>query len=365
MEEHMISNFICSLPWWQMLIFGFVTAFFITYISIPAIVNVSRSMNLYERTSKRGSHKGSVPTLGGVAIFAGVVVAGSVFLPESMMGGYRYVLAALIVLFFTGVKDDLLSIDPKKKLTAQIIVALIVTLLADFRITSFQGFLGFGEIPYVISVVFTVFVYLVIINGFNLIDGIDGLSSGVAILVTAAFGTLFVLNGAYNYAYQPFILTAALIAFFIFNVFSEKNKIFLGDTGSLTVGFLVAVIAINFLECDHKGGASEIIKSVPAMTFGILIVPLFDTLRVFTIRIFEGKSPFHADRKHIHHRLLDLGFSHLTSTLLILLANLIIIGVVFLFQDLRGSLLVIIILLVAGGLSYIPVYLVDRRRGTL
>ncbi|MFC2090265.1 MraY family glycosyltransferase [Bacteroidota bacterium] len=362
MDQLILTDIIQDLDWWILITLCFAGAFFITYISIPSIVSVSKKLDLFEKTKSRGSHSGAIPTLGGIAIFAGIVITGAVFFPHVIMDRYRYVLAALIVLFFTGAKDDLVYINPRNKLLAQIVVAIIVTVLGDFRITSFQGFLGIYDIPYVISIVFSIFVYIVIINGFNLIDGIDGLASGVAILVSVAFGILFILDDQVIHAYEPVVLAGSLLAFFIFNVFSKKNKIFLGDTGSLTVGFIVSVIAISFLECDHMENTSRIVKSVPAMTFGILIVPLFDTLRVFTIRMFEGKSPFSADRKHIHHRLLDMGFSHLKATLIILAANMVIIGTVFLFQNLRGSLLVIILLFLSAGLSYIPVYLVDRKR---
>jgi UDP-GlcNAc:undecaprenyl-phosphate GlcNAc-1-phosphate transferase len=358
--KFVFEEYMHSMPLWLLILFCFLTAFIISYISIPAIVKVSKGLNLYEKTKKRGSHIGSIPTLGGIAIFAGVVISGAIFLPDSIMEQYRYVLAALVILFFTGVKDDLLVLDPKKKFIIQLLVSFIVILLGDIRITSFHGFLGIEDIPYLVSVPFTAFVFIVVTNGFNLIDGIDGLASGIAILVTLAFGTLFIVAGEYEYAFEPIILAGSLIAFFIFNVFSKENKIFLGDTGSLTIGFIISVIAINFLECDRIEVASHPVVSVPALTIGILIVPLFDTLRVFVLRIFGGESPFHADRKHIHHRLLDLGFSHLKSSLIIIGVNLLIVGVAFLLRDLRGSLVVIILSVIAAGLSYVPVYLVDR-----
>lgn len=361
MEVHLGEN-ILELPFWFILIMSISSGFFITYIAIPSIVAISRKLKLYERTKSRGSHKGSIPTLGGVAIFAGIVTSGAIFYPDAIIHEYRYVLAAMVILFFTGVKDDLVYMNPRKKLIVQLFVALIVILLGDIRITTFHGFLGIEEIPYVVSVIFSVFVYIVLINGFNLIDGIDGLASGVAFIATTAFGILFIFAGEDSSVYEPFILSGSLAAFFIFNVFSSKNKIFLGDTGSLTVGFVIATITINFLECGNIKNYGFPFNSVPSLAIGILIVPLFDTLRVFTLRIFGGDSPFHADRKHIHHRLLDLGFTHLKSTLIILCANLLIIAVALLLQDLRGSLLFIILMLIAAGLSYIPVFLIDRRK---
>jgi len=362
MEIH-LSYIIEDLPWWQLTLLGTVCAFIVTYLSIPAIVSVSKRLQLFEKTKSRGSHVGSVPTLGGVAIFAGFLMVGGILMPDSLIGHYRFVVAALVILFFIGVRDDLMGMDHRRKLIGQLLVAFIITVLGDLRISSFHGiFLFIEEVPYLVSVPFTVFVYIVIINGFNLIDGIDGLASGIAIVVSLAFGALFIVSGDYDLAFVPLMLTGSLLAFFRFNVFSKKNKIFFGDTGSMTIGLIIAVITIQFLECDQIGKGSFVINSSPALAFGILIVPLFDTVRVFLIRYLRGKSPFSADRLHIHHRLLDMGFSHLTSSLLIMAANLLIIAVILLLRNIEGLDLVVIIFFMAAFLSYIPIYLVDRRK---
>lgn len=355
-------DFLNNFLWWQLLIISTLVAFLITYSVVPVIVSVSRHLNLYERNKKRSSHNGNTPTFGGVAIFIGFVISAAIFYPESLNHQFRYILVALVALFFTGMKDDLLVIDSRKKFLIQIIVSLIIVLLGDIRITSFYGIANIHEIPYFVSVIFSVFVITLITNAFNLIDGIDGLSSGVAILVTTVFGTLFILSGEHDLAIESFLLTGSLVAFFRYNVFSKKNKLFLGDTGSLIIGFLVAIISINFLESDKIKDLTGILRSVPAITIGILIVPLFDTLRVFVLRLFGGDPPFQADRKHIHHRLLAMGFTHLQATLIILGANFLIIGVVILLKDLRGLLITGIVLFIATGLSYIPVNMVDRRR---
>lgn len=359
--EFNFEVFIYQLPLWGFIVLSSFTAFLVTYVSIPAIADASKHLNVFEPKSSRGSHHGDVPTLGGVAIFIGIVISGTLFLPINIIEDYRYLFAALLILFVFGVRDDLLVLKPKNKFYIELLVALIATILGDIRITSFQGFLGVEEIPYLASVPFSVFVYIVIINGFNLIDGIDGLASGIAILVSLAFGALFLLNDDKSYAYAPFMLAGSLAAFFRFNVFSKKNKIFLGDTGSLTIGFLIATITITLLEQSSSGGVVHQLISVPALTIAILIVPLFDTLRVFILRILSGESPFQADRKHIHHRLLSMGYSHQKSTLLIMCSNLLIIGISLLFGALIGALNLLIVFIVAAGLSYIPIHIVDRR----
>ncbi len=350
------------IPGWIVIMLGTFSSFLITYISIPTIITVSHKLHLYERTNGRQSHKGEVPTLGGVAIFAGLVVAGAIFSDISLIHEFQYVLGALVILFFIGIKDDLLIMDPRKELLAQIVAAGIVVVLGDVRITDFHGFANIHEIPYIISLVFSIFVYIVIINGFNLIDGIDGLSSGVAIVTSLAFGIWFIIRGDTNFALVPFGLVGSLIAFFRFNVFGKRNRIFLGDTGSLSIGFILAVIAIQFLEYKDPITNEHTMLSAPAVAFGILIVPLFDTIRVFTIRIFVGDPPFKGDKKHIHHRLLDLGCRHFKASLIIITINLFIIGLVFLLRDIGNLKLLIIVMFLASFFSYIPIYLINKRK---
>ena len=309
----------------------------------------------------RTSHIGKVPSLGGVAIFAALVITGSLLASQTSVYRFQYILGALAILFFTGVKDDLLILDPRKKLIAQLIAIGIVVVLGNLRITNFHGFANINELPYLVSVLFTMFLFVVVINGFNLIDGIDGLAAGVAVVVSLTFGIWFAANGRYNYAILPFGLTASLLAFLRYNVFSRRRKIFLGDTGALCIGLIVAVVTVKFLEFEHAS-VSHNIASAPAVAFGVLIVPLFDTLRVFVLRIFGGDSPFTADRKHIHHCLLDLNMSHQAATSMIIGVNILMIGLVFLLQGLGNLLLLVIIFAVASLFSYIPVYLLSKRR---
>jgi len=278
-----------------------------------------------------------------------------------MFSQLKFILAALVILFFTGVKDDILIIDPRKKLLAQIVSAALVVIFADIRISSFHGIALIEELPYIMSVIFSIFVFIVIINGLNLIDGIDGLASGIAIVISITFGTFFLIYGYYSWSIISLALTGALIAFFRFNVFGKVNKIFLGDAGSLSIGLIIAVMAIQFLETGVISTSSFSLVSSPAIAFGILIVPLFDTLRVFTIRVFGGDSPFKADRKHIHHRLLDLGCSHAKASSIIISVNLLFIALVFLLRDIGNIKLMAIILVLATALSYIPVYLISRK----
>jgi len=356
------GNFQIEFPIWLVLSGGFAAAFFITYIVIPSIVKVSNLKGLFDKPNHRTSHTGNIPTLGGVAVFIGWILTFTIFSGSGIDHELKYIVGALLILFFIGIKDDVLLIDPRKKLISQILASGIVAVLGDIRITCFHNFLGVCEVPYFVSILVTIFVVVVIINGFNLIDGIDGLASGVGIIASVFFGTWFLINHYTSYSIMSFSLTGSLLAFFFFNVYGKDNKIFLGDTGSLIIGLAISVFTIRFLEYDLNVSEETKITSAPTVAIGVLIVPLFDTLRVFFIRIMQRKSPFSADRQHIHHQLLELGNSHIQSTMIILIANVFIISICLLLQSMSIGYLLILLLFVASVLSYIPNFLVKKRK---
>jgi UDP-GlcNAc:undecaprenyl-phosphate GlcNAc-1-phosphate transferase len=305
------------------ILLSFLTAFILVFTSIPTIVKVATAKNLIDKPDSRKSHSNNIATLGGIAIFSAILITFGVYTDALKQREFQFVYVASIILFFVGLKDDILIIAPLKKLTGQVCASLIVIILGDLRFTSLHGFLGINHISYIYSIILTLFVFIVIINGFNLIDGIDGLASGVGIVTSVTFGTWFFLKNEYEYTIICATVAGSLIAFFWYNVFSRKNKIFMGDTGSLLVGLFLAVIAVQFNELNIKSNNIDqwYIHAAPSVSFGILIVPLFDTLRVFIIRTIRRQSPFSADTNHVHHRLLAMGFSHLQSTLIILGIN--------------------------------------------
>lgn len=354
-----------AFPGYILVILSFVVAFVIVFSSIPTIVFVSKAKKLCDEPNSRKLHEKSVPNLGGVAIFAAVLIVSGLFLDLSKHKEFQYLLVGAIILFFAGMKDDILILDPFKKLYSQIIAALIIIILGDLRYTNLHGFLGISHIPYVASILLSLFVFIVIINGFNLIDGIDGLASGVGIISTLVFGSWFLLVGEFQYAIISFALIGAAVAFFWFNVFSKKNKIFMGDTGSLLLGLFLAVLAVKFNEMNIVPTSKWFIHSSPAVSFGILIIPLFDTIRVFIIRLFKGKSPFKADTNHVHHKLLAMGLSHLKSTLYILGINVVLIINVLLLNRKGVVDLMIMNFALATLFSILPEYIFKRKEKKL
>lgn len=359
MNQYTINIF--NIPAGLSAILCFCTAFIITYLSVPSIVWISKNKGLNATPNGRTSHSNSIPNLGGVGVFAGFILSSVLFTGNDAIVELKYIIAGLLLLFFIGVKDDVHLLDYRKKLIGEILAIGLVVILGDIRITNFYGFLGFHEISYIVSIFFSGFVFLVIINSFNLIDGVDGLASGVAMLVSFVFGIWFLFSGFTSYAAMSFSLIGALLAFFRFNVFGKKYKLFLGDTGSLIIGFLIAIFVIRFLEYELIAEKGYPLQSSPAIAFGILIIPLFDTLRVFTLRLFARKSPFKADRNHIHHRLLDSGFTHFQVTNILLFVNILFIVMVLLLQNIGNILLITITLSLAIFLNFILGLLLRKK----
>lgn len=317
-----------------------ISSFLISYYAIPIIILIAKKKHLYDVPNGRTSHLVNTPTLGGIAIFASLVVSLGLFIDPEKFPHIQYFLAALTILFFIGLKDDLINISAVKKFIAQVLSAFIIVVLADIRISDFHGLFGIHSLNYYFSVTLTIIAIVGLINGFNLIDGIDGLASGIGIVTSLAFGIWFVGADEWEFFILAMGIVGSLIAFFRFNVFSKNNKLFMGDTGSLILGLTISVLMIHFIELNIPGTAKASVTAAPAIALAILIVPLFDTLQVMTIRMLKGKSPFQPDKTHLHHVLLELGFTHLKATLFIILANIIIITFSFVFQSLGIGVLI-------------------------
>src|SRR5680860_63564 len=255
-----------------------------------------------------------------------------------------------------------MPISVKKKLIVQFFAAVLLITLGNIRFTSFHGIFQIYEIDYFTSVIFSAFVIVVIINAYNLIDGIDGLASGLGMLSAAAFGIWFYLLGQIQFSIMSFALVGSLGGFFLFNVFGKHKKIFMGDAGSLIVGLIISTLAIKFNEFNIVKSSPFSIANAPAVSLAIIIIPLIDTIRVMTVRILLKKSPFSSDRRHLHHCLLKLVPTHLKVTSIIVLMNGLLIGIALFFNllSLNINLQFFTILLFGFFLSLIPFYVIYR-----
>lgn len=339
------------IPPWLLIIVGSAFSFTVTFIGIPAVVKVANIRRLFDEPGARRSHYISTPRLGGTIIFAGVILSSVMFTSFSNAYELKYIIAGMLVLFFIGLKDDIVSLSPLKKAIGQLFAALIIVIPGSVRITDLYGILGVSEVPFFLSVVLSLLAVLALINTINFIDGIDGLASGVGILTSAIFGSYFIAIGHISYSVMCFALTGSLVAFFWFNVFSQKNKIFMGDTGAMIIGLLLAVFAIRFLNLNSDNASPLTFDIAPALTLAILFVPVFDALRVLIIRFINGRSVFIGDRNHLHHRALSISGSHLKATLTLLAVNVVLIIVTYLLREAGNTVLIILILILGAIFS--------------
>ncbi|NER09902.1 UDP-N-acetylmuramyl pentapeptide phosphotransferase/UDP-N-acetylglucosamine-1-phosphate transferase [Muriicola jejuensis] len=297
----------------------FIGAFLLTYLTIPKIIGVVEYRRLMDDPNQRSSHTQKTPTLGGIAFFYTLIFALFFIHGRDTFDEAIYLIPGLTILFIVGLKDDLVVLSPGSKLIAQFIAVSFVLINDSFTIHSLNGFLNINEIPYYLYFAIGTFMMLTIINSYNLIDGIDGLASVVGIVIMIIYTTIFYLTKEYFFALISITMNACLMAFFGFNI-SSNRKIFMGDTGSLLVGFIISILTIKFLSLKPYvySELPFLLENAPLIAIAILIVPLFDTARVFTIRIANKRGPFSPDRNHVHHVLIDFwGLSHKQASFLI------------------------------------------------
>ena len=323
------------------IISSFLTSFFIVFFAIPSIIKIAKEKNLNDDPGYRKSHNNSTPTLGGIALFGGFFVASTLWVQISEMPYLQYVLTGSCIIFFVGAKDDIFPLVPYKKIISEILACLIVIIIGNVRLTSLYGVFGMYEINYISSILLSLFTFLVIINSINLIDGINGLAGSIGVLIISAFGLWFYVSGSYQLVIFCSGLVGGIIAFLYYNF--TPSKIFMGDTGSLLIGFFCSFLAIQFIEENQQIIFQKwcYIESAPAVAMGILSLPLYDTIRVIFIRLLKKRSPFKADKNHTHHLFIKKGFSHTTTVLSLCFINLLIIAFCLFFNN-HGCLLLAI-----------------------
>jgi UDP-GlcNAc:undecaprenyl-phosphate GlcNAc-1-phosphate transferase len=371
----------------ELALLTFFTAFVVVLFSTPSLIKVAILKRLFdEPTEERKLHKKVVPTIGGVIIFAGTFFSFVLWFPsdallnnidvenlnyvkdaavlgviKSALNDFKYILATVLVLFFVGVKDDIIGTSPIKRLAAHVIVALIIVLMADIRVKSMHGIFTVDEIPYWSSIFISLFAITVIINAFNFIDGIDGLAAGIGFIASAIFGIWFYMANDIVMSLLSFSLAGSLVAFLFFN-FSPAS-IFMGDSGSTTIGLMLAVLAIKAIETPSADTSDSIISEIqrPIFVMSVLSYPLIDTLRIFVYRTIKGVSPFEADRNHMHHVLLDTGMNHKAVALTLYGANLFIISLAIMFRNLSPTISFILVFTISAALVQLPFFFKKKK----
>lgn len=318
-----------------------IISFAITFLAIPVIIFVAEKKKLFDIPDERKIHTTPIPSLGGLGIFAGFVVASLLTISFAQAPEFQYFIAASLVIFFLGLKDDILDISPVKKFIGQVLAAFMIIYYGVIQIKSMHGFLGVNELPQMFSLIVSYLTVIVVINSFNLIDGVDGLAGSLGLMSTTVFGIYFLKIDLLPYAILAFALAGSIAAFLIFNF--HPAKVFMGDTGSLLLGLINAILVIKFINVASSPEVKIPLEASPAIGFTILMIPLLDTLRVFGIRILNRRSPFSPDRNHVHHLLLDRGLSHRSVTLILVSINIFFVAFAFLARSLGCTTLVFLI----------------------
>jgi len=310
-------------------------SFVVSVYTVRKVLFITTQRKIYDiPDDTRKIHGPGIPSLGGIGIFTGFLLSAAYFMYSS---DWVFVIASCILLFFTGVYDDLMNMRPSKKLLAQLIASALTVYFADIRITSLYGFAGFEELPWLVSMVVTTLACTFFINVFNFIDGIDGLAGVTAVLYTALLGALFALQSSTVLAGISFSLCGATIGLLFFNF--APAKIYMGDTGSMLLGFMVFILCVLFVQHFPAAPPAPLASLVHSakgalmIALSILYLPVYDGIRVFILRASKGISPLRADRTHLHYYLLDAGFTHSRATFIIVSTNVLIIGIAFLMQD--------------------------------
>jgi UDP-N-acetylmuramyl pentapeptide phosphotransferase/UDP-N-acetylglucosamine-1-phosphate transferase len=295
----------------------FVTAFVIAMLLIPPLIKLIVRFKLYDHPGSRKEHNLPIPTMGGIAVCVGMLVTCLLWFQFSRNFFTISFFFSIIVLSVIGIMDDLNDLRARNKLALQLALALLIS-FSGVRITNLNGILGIHELPIGAQYTLTVLAIAGITNAFNLLDGIDGLAGGLGFMSLIILGLFLTLCGDINIALIAFAMAGGLLGFLYYNF--NPARIFMGDTGSLVLGFVTAVLTVRLIQLNMTGNVA-VLPNAPVFCLSLVLIPVFDTLRVFSLRIWNGKSPFDPDKTHIHHLLTNNGWSHSFAAKLICAAH--------------------------------------------
>lgn len=304
----------------------YILSFLVAILSVhwihPRLVRIALDKNIVDNPNARKLQRRPTPVLGGIAVFFGSVIGLGCASITCDCSELFIVVVAMMIMLYTGTMDDILDLSPALRFLIEIGTVLLLIFVGGYTLNDFHGLWVLNQIPQGVAIPLTVFAAVGIINAINLIDGVDGLSSGYCILTSLLFGVMFWYVGDRTMCMLAVVAAGSLIPFFFHNVFGKSSKMFIGDGGTLVMGIVMSVFVIRIL---RHGSMSEVYDAVNIglvpFTLAVLSVPVFDTLRVMTTRILKRKSPFHPDKTHLHHMFIRLGCSHAATTLAILILN--------------------------------------------
>ena len=318
-------------------------SFVIGLLMMPLVVRIAKTKGLVVRPNKRMSHTGDVPNIGGLNICFSFMLTYLLF-EYDQLNQSQFFLIGLFAIMAVGFIDDILILTPTAKLLGEALAGIALIGFADMRITHLHGIFGIEQIGTIPSYFISLLVLIAIINAINLIDGIDGLASGLGMLYCLFFALYFALVGDKSWSILAICMIGSLAVFFIYNVFGHREKIFMGDSGSLLLGYLLTACVFHFCEMNayHEVPEAFQMNAAPAVAICVLTVPIFDTIRVSLTRIKQHRSPFKPDKNHIHHLLLRTGLNHIQTTCVLLSVSLVFIGLAILGRNWNNWLLLFV-----------------------
>ncbi len=329
------------------------TSFSVGFLITPIVISVLKKAKIGDIPGGRKIHKKVTPSMGGIGFVVATYISLSIWGWQFPVPDIRYLLGAIVLMFLVGLRDDMVELKAKHKILGQCVAVLLVIVAGDIRITNFHGFLGLHEIPLLVSYGFSAFVLLALTNAFNLIDGLDGLAGTIASISLALLGGWFYMQGLDSFAVLSFTLLGSILAFLIFNW--APAKIFMGDTGSLTLGFALGSLVVAFIELNAALPQGTFLKLEPSFTAGVvlMIYPLYDMARVFAKRISQGRPPMSADKSHIHHFLMRMGMKHSQVALVLGALQFALICLVFSLGEFSDNIVLPILSVVVLSLGYL------------
>ncbi len=339
----------------RLIIFSF-SSFLISFLLFPVIIKIFKQLKWFDAPGSHKIHSDFVPSMGGVGILIGAALALLMSLPLQQWITMKYFFISVLLMFLIGLRDDVLALSPRQKLFSQFLPVFVLVFLDNVALTSMYGMVDNINFPQPVSYIISLFTVIIITNAYNLVDGIDGLAGTIGFLALLFFGTWFYLADLPYVSLIALCFSGALLAFLIFNW--QPSSIFMGDTGALTVGLVLSFFAIRFINHNHELPPDHMAKFTSSISTAmcVLIVPMFDTFRVIVLRLRKMESPFHADRKHLHHRLLAIGLTHAGAVKWLAFLNVCFIGLALLLKSQPDlvilPLLVVICLLISFTLKW-------------
>ncbi len=334
----------------------------LAFAGMPLVIKIAKKKHLVVRPNKRMSHSGEVPNIGGIDICFSFLLTYMVFEFNNFQES-QFILIGVFAIMSVGLVDDILILSPTAKLLGETLAGTALIGFADIRLTHLHNIFGITEIGIIPSYLLSLFVLIAIINAINLIDGVDGLASGLGMLYCLFFAIYFLLVGETNWAILSICLIGSLAVYFCYNVFGKNQKIFMGDSGSLLLGYMLTAFVFRFCELNAYGQVPEKFQmsAAPGVAIAVLAVPIFDTIRVSLTRIKKHQSPFHADKNHIHHLLLRTGLTHIQTTGILMAVSLLLIGVGLLGRNWNFWILTATIFLICTILTVILWRVIDYK----